>query len=55
MTFVLIYTPCLASVAAVRRETQSWKWTAFAVGYLVVLAWLVAFVIYQGGRLVGLG
>jgi ferrous iron transport protein B len=55
MAFVLIYSPCLAAVAAVGRETASWKWTLFAVGYLSGLAWLVAFVIFQGGRLLGLG
>jgi ferrous iron transport protein B len=55
MAFTLIYTPCLATIAAIRRETNSWKWALFAVGYLLLLAWLVAFVIYQGGRLLGLG
>ena len=55
MAFVLIYSPCLAAIAAVRRETNSWKWTLVSVGYLTGLAWLVAFVIYQGGRLLGLG
>ena len=55
MVFVLVYTPCLATVAAIRRETGSWKWTAFAVGYALVLAWCLAFVIYQGGMLLGLG
>ena len=53
MAFILIYSPCIAAIAAVRRETGSWKWTLFAVGYLTALAWLVAFVIYQGGRLLG--
>ncbi len=55
MAFTLIYTPCLAAVAAIRRETNSWKWALFAVGYLLVLAWIIAFIIYQGGRLAGLG
>jgi len=55
MIFVLVYTPCLATVAAIRRETGSWKWTAFAVGYALCLAWCLAFVIYQGGMLLGLG
>lgn len=55
MVFVLIYTPCLATVAAIRRETGSWKWTAFAVGYALCLAWCLAFIIYQGGMLLGLG
>jgi ferrous iron transport protein B len=55
MIFILVYTPCLATVAAIRRETGSRKWTAFAVGYALVLAWCLAFVVYQGGMLLGLG
>jgi ferrous iron transport protein B len=55
MAFVLIYTPCLGTVAVIRRETHSWKWTGFSVGYAVVLAWLVAFTIVQVGSLLGLG
>jgi ferrous iron transport protein B len=55
MVFVLIYVPCLATVAVIRRETNSWKWTFFSIGYSTVLAWLVAFLIYQGGRIIGLG
>ncbi len=54
MAFVLIYIPCLATVAVIRRETNSWKWTGFSIGYSLVLAWIVSFVIYQGGRLLGL-
>jgi ferrous iron transport protein B len=55
MAFVLIYVPCLATVAAIRRETNSRKWTAFSIGYSLALAWVVSFVIYQGGRILGLG
>jgi ferrous iron transport protein B len=55
MAFVLTYVPCLATVGAIRRETNSWKWTAFSIAYTLTLAWIVAFVIYQGGRLLGLG
>ena len=54
MAFVLIYVPCLATVAVIRRETNSWKWALFSMGYSTTLAWVVAFVIYQGGRLAGL-
>ncbi len=54
LVFVLIYAPCVAAIGAVRRETASWKWTLVCVGYLTVLAWLAALVIYQGGRLLGL-
>jgi ferrous iron transport protein B len=55
MIFVLAYTPCLATVAAIRRETGSWGWTGFSVGYGLLLAWFLAFCIYQGGMLLGLG
>jgi ferrous iron transport protein B len=55
MAFVLIYTPCLGTIAVIRRETNSWKWTSFSVGYAIVLAWLVAFVIVRIGSLLGLG
>jgi ferrous iron transport protein B len=54
MAFVLIYIPCLATVAVIRQETNSWKWTLFSITYSTCLAWLVAFVIYQGGKLIGL-
>jgi len=54
MAFVLTYVPCLATVGAIRRETNSWKWTAFSIAYTLTLAWVVAFVIFQGGRLIGL-
>jgi len=55
MAFVLIYIPCLATVSVIKRETNSWKWTGFSIAYSTILAWIVAFVIYQGGRLIGLG
>ncbi|MEF2966937.1 ferrous iron transport protein B [Paenibacillus sp. M1] len=54
MAFVLLYTPCLATVGVLRKETASWKWTLFAIGYSLVLAYIVALIIYQGGRLIGL-
>ena len=55
MVFILVYTPCLATVAAIRRETGSWKWTGFSIGYSLTLAWILAFLIVQGGTLLGLG
>lgn len=51
MSFVLLYTPCLATVGVLRKETASWRWTAFSVVYALVLAYLVSIVIYQGGML----
>jgi ferrous iron transport protein B len=55
MTFVLLYVPCLATVTTIRQETGSSGWMLFSVAYSTGLAWLAAFVIYQGGRLLGLG
>ncbi|OEG62695.1 MAG: ferrous iron transport protein B, partial [Halanaerobium sp. MDAL1] len=55
LTMVLIYTPCIATLGAIKSETQSWKWPLITASYLFVLAWLVSFVIYQGGMLLGIG
>lgn len=46
LLFVLIYSPCVAAIAAIQRET-GWKWMAFSVGYLTVLAWTLATLFYQ--------
>ncbi|MDD5748005.1 MAG: ferrous iron transport protein B [Actinomycetota bacterium] len=54
MVFTLLYTPCMATAAVIRKETGSRKWTAFAIGYSFVLAWVVAFIIYRCGLLLGL-
>ncbi len=51
MAMTLLYIPCVATLATVRRETGSWKWTGFVVGYTVALAWITAVVIYQVGSL----
>ena len=48
MVFVLLYTPCVAVVGVIKKETQSWKWTGFSVVYGLIVAWILAFVI---GRL----
>ncbi|MCX6223801.1 MAG: ferrous iron transport protein B [Bacteroidia bacterium] len=42
MLFVLIYVPCIAVLAAIRRESGKWKWSALMVGYMTFLAWIVA-------------
>ncbi|RCX12494.1 ferrous iron transport protein B [Fontibacillus phaseoli] len=54
MAFVLLYTPCLATVGVLRKETASWKWTLFSIAYALVLAYAVSLIIYQGGKLIGL-
>ena len=55
MVFSLIYLPCIATIGVIRRELNSWKWTLFSASYTTVLAWIVSFIFYQGGRLLGLG
>lgn len=54
MVFTLLYSPCLAVLAVIRRETGTWKWPAFSFLYSTSLAWLAAFAVYQGGALLGL-
>jgi ferrous iron transport protein B len=51
----MLFVPCAASVAAIRQETRSWRWTGFAVGYMLAISFVVAIVIYQAARLFGLG
>ena len=53
MAFVLLYLPCLATVAAIRRETGSLKWMFFSIVYNTSVAWFVAFLVYQGGKAFG--
>ncbi|MGV3243338.1 ferrous iron transport protein B [Staphylococcus sp. 11262D007BW] len=51
MTFILLYIPCLATVAAIRKETLSWKWTILAMTYPIGIAYLISFLVYQIGSL----
>ncbi|KYD28889.1 ferrous iron transport protein B [Parageobacillus toebii] len=53
MTFVLLYVPCLATVATIRKETGSRKWTFISIGCALSIAYVISFVIYQGGTLLG--
>jgi ferrous iron transport protein B len=53
MVFVLLYLPCLATTAAIRRETGSYRWMFFSIGYSTTVAWVAAFLVFQGGRLLG--
>jgi ferrous iron transport protein B len=54
ITFVLLYMPCVVVAIAMKQEFGSWKWFGIAFAYQMVLAWIVAFTIYQGGKLLGL-
>lgn len=53
MVFFVLAMQCISTVAVVRRETNSWTWTLFMIGYMTGLAYLAAFLTYQGGRLLG--
>ena len=51
LLFVLIYFPCIATIAPIKGETGSWKWAGFAAGYTTVLAWIVSALVFQIGSL----
>jgi ferrous iron transport protein B len=55
MVFCLLYMPCLATLAVMKRETNSWKWPTLAAGYGVALAWIMAFAVYHIALVAGLG
>ncbi|WP_278700299.1 ferrous iron transport protein B [Phocaeicola sartorii] len=52
MLFVLIYFPCIATFAAIKQESGSWKWAIFTAGYTTGVAWLVAFAVFQIGNFI---
>jgi ferrous iron transport protein B len=52
MTFVLIYTPCLGTIAAQLQESKSRGFALLSLGWSFGLAWAMAFIVYQGGRLI---
>ena len=53
LMFVLIYFPCIATIAAIKSETGSWKWALFAAFYTTALAWIVSAIVYQMGHALG--
>lgn len=53
MVMTLIYIPCVATIGAIKRETNSWGWTAFAVGYSLTLGWVMSTAVFQIGKLFG--
>ncbi len=55
MVFYVFAMQCVSTVVVVRRETNSWKWPFFQWLYMGALAWMLAFITYQGGRWLGLG
>jgi ferrous iron transport protein B len=53
LTVQMLFIPCAATVATVKQETDSWKWTGFSVGILLIVSFLVAVGVYQLALLVG--
>ncbi len=49
LLFILIYFPCIAVIAAVKKETGHWKWALFVMVYTTALAWALSFLVYQVG------
>ena len=52
MVFVLLYLPCMASLAVIRKETGSWKWTGFSVLYGLTVAYIAAFIVAHVGAFI---
>jgi len=53
MVFFALACQCMSTLAAVKRETRTWRWPVFLFVYMTALAWIASFVVYQGGRLLG--
>jgi ferrous iron transport protein B len=53
MVYYVLAMQCMSTIAVVRRETNSWGWPLFQTAYMTLLAWVVTFVVYQGGRAMG--
>ncbi len=53
LMFVLLYFPCIGVFSTVARESGSWKWAIFMAFYTTAVAWIVSFIVYQAGSLIG--
>ena len=51
MAFCLLSVPCVATLGVIQKETNSWKWMFFAMGFYFIVAWIVSMLIYQIGSL----
>jgi ferrous iron transport protein B len=52
MVFVLLYLPCMSSLAVIKKETGSWKWTGFCVVYGLTVAYIAAFIVAHVGAFI---
>ncbi len=55
MLFCMLYAPCFVTLAVIKNETKSWKWTGFAMAYTTVIAYVASLAVYQTGQLLGIG
>jgi ferrous iron transport protein B len=55
LVFFVLAMQCMSTLAVVKRETRSWRWPMFQLGYMTALAWVGALIVFQGGRLLGFG
>jgi ferrous iron transport protein B len=53
MLYYVFAMQCMSTIAVVRRETNSWRWPLFQIGYMTGTAWIVCFIVYQTGRVAG--
>ena len=51
LIFILLYFPCIATIAAIKNETGSWRWAGFAAVYTTIVAWITSALVYQIGGL----
>ena len=51
LIFILLYFPCIATIAAIKNETGSWRWATFAALYTTIVAWIMSAAVYQIGGL----
>ena len=54
MTFTLLFIPCVAAVASIRREMSDRKWTALALAGQAVTAWIVTFIVYHAANAISM-
>ena len=54
LVFILLYFPCIAVIVTIQKESGSWKWALFTMFYTTSLAWIMSFLVYQGGKFLNL-
>jgi ferrous iron transport protein B len=55
IVFIMLYAPCFATVTCIIKESGAWKWGVFSMVFNTSVAFLIAVLVYQGGRWLGLG